>query len=228
MDTSKDYRIIVAEAALKDLEKIVRNRRLPFPIKRDYVLFLIRDALSKLMAVKYSFLPESMLVSSQTLSDFCEVVGKISENLQSKGVEKPDYRYQYTLSEIRWILRTLTGLKERFKLEGNYVDYSVDVLGAKIMSVSHHDKLERLWVLKGSTVDESFIIVTNLPRIKRGEVRAIAVLPPREFEGVISEAMICSNTLPEGYIGKRPGRTMYNFKEVTNLVEEYLARHKML
>jgi len=39
MDTSKDYRIIVAEAALKDLEKIVRNRRLPFPIKRIMCCF---------------------------------------------------------------------------------------------------------------------------------------------------------------------------------------------
>ena len=70
MDTSNDYRILIAEVAIKNLQDIIRNRRLPFSIRRDEILKKIKNIQSKLMVIKYSFLPNDILISSQQFKDF--------------------------------------------------------------------------------------------------------------------------------------------------------------
>jgi len=51
LDTSNDYRILIAEVAIKNLQDIIRNRRLPFSIRRDEILKKIKNIQSKLMVI---------------------------------------------------------------------------------------------------------------------------------------------------------------------------------
>ncbi len=223
LDTSNDYRILIVEAALRDLEKIIKNRRLPFSVSREEMLRKIKEIQSKLMVIKYSFLPKEMLVSSQQFIDYLHAVNSLSIDLLPK-IERIEYSSNYTIAWIRWILRILMGIKDRLLLTGNFPDNAVDILGVKINSVMQHKTLKNLKVLRASTKNEGFIVVTNIPDIKKGEIRAIAILPPREFNNIVSEAMICSQPLPEKYYGIRPEREKYNFKEVTNMVETILHK----
>lgn len=225
MDTSNDYRILIAEVAIKNLQDIIRNRRLPFSIRRDEILKKIKNIQSKLMVIKYSFLSNDILISSQQFKDFLEHVNSLADELMPK-INNLEYSNNYIIVWIKWIIRTLLGLQFRLLLSGNYPDYAVDILGVRINSVIIHESIRNLNVLRVSTDEEGFTVVTNISNIKRGEVRAVAILPPKEFKDIISEAMVCSQPLSEKYYGIRPEREKYNFKEVINMVEDYLFRHK--
>ena len=177
------------------------------------------------MVIKYSFLPNDMLVSSQQFNNFLKDINSLVNELFPR-IEKSEYIGNYVVSWIKWIMRTLTGLSSCLLLKDNFPDYAVDILGVRINSVFSHQNIKNLNVLRVSTSDEGFTVVTNITDVKKGEIRAVAVLPPRIFGDIISEAMICSYPLPEEYYGVRPEREKYNFKEVINMIEKYLSKNK--
>ncbi len=219
MDTSRDYRFLVAERALEKYPVLIKTGGLPYEASRDVLLSKAREAHGLLMALKYSFLPLDQLLSSPMLWRLSALGGELARFVTGKPLRPLTPRDRLNRALVLWIGRTLAGLPLRLRLgEENRPEYAVDVYAARVESVSRLSG--RLWVANVSTGRAAFTVVTNLPDVKRGEVRGVAVLPPRLFGEVVSEAMFCTGPL-ELEPGKRPVEVS---GEVTQIVEEVVER----
>jgi len=210
VDTARDYRILVAEHALGLLERRVKGWGMPWPLNKGRALELLESSRKALLRVKYSFLPADMLVASEDLASLVsnarELAGLV---LPPQGFQVPrDARVRLALAEMRWALSILLGLPQRFKLgEENHPEYAIDVVGVEVTRVE--PLTEKLKTTRASAGSFALTIVTNIPTIKVGEVRAAALLPPVEFHGVVSEAMYASEPLNDkSLVGKRVPRRM--------------------
>ncbi len=226
MDTANDYRMILAEDAINRLEKKVKAWSLPWPIKKRDILEKIGALRKKLLRLKYSFLPANLILRSNEIKDILtlskELEKELIENGKNLGMPKT-LSQKMMLAEIRYSLSILIGLPQRLKLgEENIPEYAVDVIGAKVVKIE--DLTEKLKATRASTGPFALTVVTNLKHIKVGEIRAIAILPPVEFHGVISEAMYSSDPLDKKYLGKRIFPELLNCEVKAKVIE--IARRK--
>ncbi len=208
MDTSRDYRVLVAEDALCRLESLIRSWSLPYPLNKNAALSIVSEIRSLLMKIKYSFLPASMIVKSQELRGIEERVLRLRQMLvprtQVMGLQ---VKQRLRLAEAKYALSILLGLRGRLVLgEENKPENAIDVVGVRVTSVEKHPSLENLLVTRASTGRIVLNIVTNIKNLRREEVRGAAILPPQVFDDIVSEAMYATDPLPEEYLGKRiPG-----------------------
>jgi predicted RNA-binding protein with EMAP domain len=214
VDTANDYRILVAEKALEILEKRIKSWSLPWPIRKREILDIINNIRRDLLRIKYSFLPSEILVESEETKRIVSASKLLMQSLLNKEVTKgfqiKSIGQKLALAEIKYSISVLLGLPKRMALgDENVPEYAVDVMGAE---VTRMDKLtEKLKVTRASVGTFALTVVTNLEDIKVGQVRAVAILPPMEFHGIISEGMYSSGPLEDKYIGKRvPSKFLSN------------------
>ncbi|OYT30524.1 MAG: tRNA-binding protein [Thermofilum sp. ex4484_79] len=224
MDTSKDYRILYCERILDRFMNVIRYWKLPYyTLKREKVLNRAERVKSALMTIKYSFLPLDMLLKSDMLREYEDAVEEVVKVLSEERPIISDEKTKLSYAEIRYATRTLRTLRNRLMLgEKNRIEYAIDIVGVEVASVSKHPRADRLYITKAGTGEESYIVITNIRDVKKGEVRAIALLPPALIMGEVSEAMYCSNPLPPEYKGKRPPSNLIFLSEVTSQIEEVL------
>jgi predicted RNA-binding protein with EMAP domain len=204
LDTKNDYRLLVSLDACHRLERRVKSWSLPWPIEKGKALNTVSHICKALLKLRYSFLPYRMIIES---SELAEVVDK-SKSLYSL-LFPPEHKStsiqsksKLPLAEIKYALSILIGLPYRMKLgEDNLPEHAVDIIGAEIVDVN--DLTDGLKVTRASTGSFALTVVTNIKDVRRGETRAIAILPPVEFHGVISEAMYASNVIPARFVGRR-------------------------
>jgi len=227
MDTSTDYRILVAEDAVRRIENRVNVWGLPYALNKPLALGAVKRLRSALMSIKYSYLPLDALLEMDQLRILEEASRELAGLiLPPKGVKVEGEAHRLAVAELKYSLSVLMCLRSRLLLgEENRPEYAVDVLGVEVAVVERHPSAGGLLVTKAGTESYAFTIVTNIRSLKKGEVRAVAVLPPRVFYGVVSEAMYVSDPLPREYKGKRvPGNLIY-LKELVNSVNSIVGRH---
>lgn len=226
MDTANDYRFIIAEDAINRLRKIIVNWQLPYPINKSKALKNIEEIESRVMRMKYSFLPMTLLLKMRELKEIIDYAMELSKILlPSKALHTKKTKHQLLISEIRYSLWILIGLKQRLmRGEHNLPEYAIDVIGVEILFVQKHPSADKLWVLKCGTESFGFTVVTNIPNIKKGEIRGAAILPPVEFIGVVSEAMIATDPLPTEYKGRLVPLNRINIGEVRAKVLNIVSR----
>ncbi len=224
MDTANDLRILVAEDAIRRLENIIRNRRLNLPINWNRAYKLIHEAKSLILRIKYMFLPYRELASTSEITRLKELSIELAKLLLDKENlrrYKPD---RFIVAETRYALRIFYGLKNRILLgDDNNPLYAIDIEGVEIVNVVKHPRSDKLWLTKAEGI-LPYDIVTNIQNIKKGEIRAAAILPPIELLGVLSEAMYCSDPLPSEYKGKRPPERYIDVKEVASKIYNIVGR----
>ena len=228
VDTKNDYRILVAEDAVNRLEKRVKTWGLPYPINKHRALELVHNLRSILYRLKYSFLPGELLVQSNELRELEEKTRELAGIIlpRDKSFSK-NPRVQLALDELKYCLWILLGLRNRFlRGEDNKPEYAVDIIGVEIVSVQKHPQARNLWILKAGTEKYGFTVITNIAGVKKGEVRGVVILPPVEFLGVVSEAMIASDPLSIEYKGKPVPYDKVHLGEVRNKVEEIVRSIK--
>ncbi len=224
MDTKNDYRILVAEDAIQRIEKRVKTWGLPYPINKGKVLDLVHNIRSNLLKIKYSFLPGELIVESNEIRILEEKTRELASLIlpRDKSLVKHG-RSQLLVAELKYCLWILLGLKARLlRGEDNKPEYAVDIVGVEIVSVQKHPEARNLWILKAGTEKYGFTVVTNIGNVKKGEIRGIVILPPVEFMGVVSEAMIASEPLPPEYKGKPVPYDKVHLDEIRNKVEEII------
>ena len=210
MDTANDYRILMAEYALGVLERRVKQWGMPWPLSKGRALDLLGEMGRLVKRVRYSFLPPDQLLESEDLRGLVERARELARLvLPGQPVPRMEERHRLGLAEMRWALSILVGLPSRIRLgPSNYPEYAVDVAGAEVTRVEPLPGADRLRVTRASIGSAVFTVVTNITSIREGEVRAIAILPPAVFRGVISEAMYSSDPIERKYVGKRVPRRL--------------------
>ena len=226
-DTRRDYRLLVAEYAVELLGDIVRGRRIPAPLDWGEAESLIREARGLVKKMRFSFMPPRMLAYSGEARRLQEIAKRLVEVLApGEWVERlrGDRRARLPLAQVKWATRTLYTLPARLALsDDNDPLYAVDIECVRVLSVSRVEGSRGLWVTRAQG-RLAYTIVTNIEGVRKGEVRAAAILPPREFFGYISEAMYCSGVLEGCEPGSRPPLGAVDRGGVGAVVEEMVRR----
>ena len=222
-DTRSDYRILVAEHALGMLESVIRAKKLPIPVNWKKAQELHSQTRSVLMQIKFSFMPPTMLAHSELAKRLQELTRELAAVLLPREwLEKTqiDQKTRRTIAEIKYAIRTLYGLPVRLSL-GNDNDplYAVDIECVEVLSVAKHPNADNLYITRAKGVF-TYTIVTNIKDVRKGDLRAAAILPPVELRGQLSEAMYCSRGRIEAdcSAGKRPPSNEIERGEVEKVV----------
>ncbi|OWJ55184.1 RNA-binding protein [Pyrodictium delaneyi] len=222
-DTRSDYRILVAEHALGMLESIIRAKKLPIPVNWKKALELHGEVRSTLMQIKFSFMPPTMLAHSEPTKKLQELSRELAAILLPREwLEKTqiDQKTRHTIAEIKYAIRTLYGLPARLSLgDDNDPLYAVDIECVEVLSVAKHPNADNLYITRARGIF-TYTIVTNLKDVRKGDLRAAAILPPAELRGQLSEAMYCSRGRIEAgcTVGRRPPVNEVERSEVEKII----------
>ena len=223
-DTRNDYRVLVAEHALGLLENVARTRSVPGVVEWRSLESLLEEARKQLMSIKYSFLPPRMLAEHESVKRLQELSKEIAKRLLPWDKIKTmslDRKARMSIARAKYAIRILYGLPYRLILgDENDPLYAIDIECVRILSVAKHRGAEKLYVTRAQGV-LTYTIITNIETIKKGEIRAAAILPPIELRGEISEAMYCSKPInDEKCLGKRPPTDVIERGEVEKIIFE--------
>ncbi len=215
MDTVNNQKIKMAEKCVKDLEKYIGNIR---EIKRGAIL---KEVSSKIMEIKYSYaevdeMEESLNEIKKICNDIVTLLGKDKWIKRLKEMKLSDL----AVAHIKFCLNILYNLDFRLRLP-DAPEYSVDIRVGEIESITKHPNAKKLKICNVN-VGRVITVVTNIENVKERERLAVALLPPAEFFGVVSEGMFLSHNLKEGNPGEIPLLTEDERNNVKKEVFKYL------
>ncbi|MFX1536006.1 MAG: hypothetical protein ACFFDI_17460 [Promethearchaeota archaeon] len=196
MDTGNDYRILVAEDALKRLQEIFRSRKFRFPFKYNEYQPLIDKCHKFLQTIRYCYLEIEDILKMNELTELQATSQKIEEIITDQ-IKKVNYqakepKEKITLLELDYIFVILKGLARRLQ-DPSDPAFALDTFAVQISNVSKHPKSKNLFICRTTDGKKIWQIVTNISTIKKDQVLPAVHLPPVLFDNVMSEAMFVSD-----------------------------------
>ena len=215
MDTANDPRVIMAERCIKDMEKYIGNLR---DVKKSGIL---KDLSAKILEMKYSYGEvDDLKPYLNEIKGMCvkilEILGGDKWASKLKAMKLSDM----AIASVKFCLNILYNLEARLKLPAE-PEYAVDVRVGEVESVMKHPRAEKLRICNVN-VGKVITVVTNIADVKEGEKLPVALLPPAEFFGVVSEGMFLSHNLKEGKPGELPELTDEERNNARKEVLKYL------
>jgi len=237
-DTSKDYRLLVAEKSVELFLKTIEGARFKGRWDKKNAIRLAKEMIPELQAMRYSYVEPGLLVESPQMKALKEKAEGIIEAL---GGDEWHHRFlelasreergkvEEAVAKVRFFLNTIMNLDKRLAL-GKINDpvIAVDIKVGEIMSVGKHPNADKLLVCNVNIGDRAITVVTNDLSVKDEDRVAVALLPPANFRGVTSEGMFLGageGILKEvkGEVGGLPkGVPLEAFNETRNFVEAFL------
>ena len=179
LDTANDYRILLAEKAISNLEKLFNNLKLQ---KRKEYQKRLKVMLGEIQNIKYSYLSPKNLIEYESfkklVAEAKEIGGKVRELEKDTHVAQAIYWLEYLTSLPQLILRGKISRPSE----------AIKFFRGEIVS---RNKINGLWLC---TVDCGFklTVITNNENFKPGKTALIALLPPKNFGNYLSEGMFVS------------------------------------
>ncbi|EEB74288.1 tRNA-binding protein [Thermococcus sp. AM4] len=237
-DTSKDYRLLVAEKAIELFLKTIEGAKFKGHWDKKRAVKLGKEMLPEIQAMRYSYIEPKELIETPQMKALKEKALAIIEALGgedwhhkfiSNASKDEREKVEEQVAKIRFFLNTILGLDRRLAL-GKINDpvIAVDIKVGEVMSVAKHPNADRLLVTNVNIGDRAITVVTNDLTVKEGNRVAVALLPPANFRGIVSEGMFLGageGVLKDvkGEIGGLPkGIPLEALNETRNLVEAFL------
>ncbi|WP_457754057.1 tRNA-binding protein [Thermococcus sp.] len=237
-DTSKDYRLLIAEKAVELFLKTIEHAKFKGRWDKKKAIKLAKEMLPELQAMRYSYLDPKELIDTPQMEALKEKAQGIIEALGgeewhhkflSLADKSEKEKVEEAIAKVRFFLNTILNLDKRLAL-GKINDpvIAVDIKVGEVMSVGKHPNADRLLVCNVNIGDRAITVVTNDLTVKEGNRVAVALLPPANFRGIVSEGMFLGageGVLKDvkGEIGGLPkGIPLDALKETRNLVEAFL------
>lgn len=237
-DTSKDYRILVANKAREQYLNIIPTASFRGNWNKKQAIELGKTMNSDFQSLSYSYLEGDDLVNSPDVQAIMDKGEKIIECLggdnwnQSfiKNAPKEDKEKTIeNVAKVRFFVDSILGLKDRLAL-GSINDpiIGIDIKAGEIMSVTKHPNADSLMICNVNIGKRAITVVTNDLNVKEGNNVGVSLLPPQSFMETTSEGMflgIDGNILKDvdGDLGCMPkGIPIESLNETRNLVEAFL------
>lgn len=237
-DSSKDYRLLVAQKSIELFLRTVEGANLRGKWNKKKALSSARDMVPEIQSLYYSYLdPEEIAETPQIGNlengshEIVDALGGKNWHHQFQEFASKDDKEKLTASiaKIKFFLSTISRLKGRMQLgEINDPVIAIDILTGSVSSVGKHAKSDKLLICNVNLGDRAVTVVTNDLKVKDGNHVAVAMLPPAVFQGVTSEGMFLGGgdgILKDvgGEIGDLPhGIPLEALNETRNLVETFL------
>lgn len=237
-DTSKDYRLRVAEKSVDLFIRTAGGANLKGVWDKRKCLNAARKMIPEIQELYYSYMePEDMARSSQ-VKDLKGKVQDITDALGGKGWEREFLKLVNreekgklgeSISKIKFALNTISSIDKRLLL-GKVDDpiVGIDIKRGEVVSLMKHPNADKLHVCNVNLGDRAATVVTNDLKVKEGNKVGVALLPPANFMGITSEGMFLgvNNTVlkdVEGELGDLPhGFPLEALNKTRSLVEEFL------
>jgi len=221
-DTTKDPRIIVANLACALLKKSVNLKPVvQVKIPRERITGPTAACESAVMTLMYMYQEPGALANSQQVIDLVKAAKTIAEAYEKLISSKDDH--SLLRANIRWCLRILNGLGDRFCNPGVTLAAGVDLVVVQVRNVAKSGNFLKTIVTDGA---DNYTVVTNLTDVETDSKLAVAFLPPREIGGMVSEAMF----LGSGKRPEAPGTVLreeqVDAKEAASILFEEVAKHR--
>ncbi|WP_367884730.1 tRNA-binding protein [Thermococcus sp. JCM 11816] len=202
---------------------------------------LAKEMIPEIQAMRYSYIdpkelvdtPPQMKALKEKALGIIEALGG-GEDWHHKFLSLADKsereKVEEAVAKVRFFLNTILGLDRRLAL-GKINDpvIAVDIKVGEVMSVAKHPNADRLLVTNVNIGDRAITVVTNDLTVKEGNRVAVALLPPANFRGIVSEGMFLGaggeGVLKDvkGEIGGLPkGIPLEALNETRNIVEAFL------
>ncbi|WP_324735486.1 tRNA-binding protein [Thermococcus sp. SY098] len=237
-NTSKDYRLLTAEKAVELFLKTIEHAKFKGRWDKKKAIKLAKEMIPELQAMRYSYLDPKELIDTPQMEALKEKAQGIIEALGgeewhhkflSLADKSEKEKVEEAVAKVRFFLNTILNLDKRLAL-GKINDpvIAVDIKVGEVMSVGKHPNADRLLVCNVNIGDRAITVVTNDLTVKEGNRVAVALLPPVNFRGIVSEGMFLGageGVLKDvkGEIGGLPkGIPLDALKETRNLVEAFL------
>lgn len=237
-DTSKDYRLKVAEKSIEDFIRVVEGSNLRGSWNKKQARLLAKNMNPDIQTLYYSYVSPQELAETPQMENLLKSVDEIIENIggedyakkfQSELNRQEREKLDLPLAKMKFFFNTIRGLPDRLKL-GEIDDpvIGVDIQVGQLVSVSKHQKTDNLMVCNVNLGKRAITVITNDLTVKDNDKVGVALLPPSEFMGVASEGMFLGageGILKdvEGELGSLPQHIDVNaFNETRNLVDAYI------
>ncbi|ACJ15931.1 Hypothetical tRNA-binding protein [Thermococcus onnurineus NA1] len=237
-DTSKDYRLLVAEKSVELFLKTIEGAKFKGKWDKKKAIQLAKEMIPEIQAMRYSYIEPKELIETPQMQALKEKANGIIEALGgddwhhkflSLADKSEREKVEEAVAKIRFFLNTILNLDKRLAL-GKINDpvIAVDIRVGEVMSVGKHPNADRLLVTNVNIGERAITVVTNDLTVKEGNRVAVALLPPANFRGIVSEGMFLGageGVLKDvkGEIGGLPkGIPLEAFNETRNLVEAFL------
>ena len=237
-DTSKDYRLLVAEKSVELFLRTMEGANLKGKWNKKQALKAAKKMIPEIQTLYYSYLSPGDLAETPQISSLLDGNKEIEmalggDNWHRKFMELSSRaekeKLKEALSNIKFFLNIINGLKKRFKL-GEIKDpiIGIDIKKGEILSVSNHPRADQLMICNVNLRERAITVVTNDMDVRAGNQVAVALLPPENFMDIVSEGMLIGageGVLKEvdGYLGQLPsGIPLESLNETRNLVESFL------
>lgn len=220
-DTTKDPRIIVANLACALLKKSVKLKPVvQLKISRDRLTGPAAACESAVMTLMYMYQEPGALASSEQLTNLAQATKTIAEAYEKLISSKDDH--SLLRANIRWCLRILNGLGDRFGNSGASLAAGVDLVVVQVKNVAKQGNFLRTIVTDGV---DNYTVVTNLTGVETDSKLAVAFLPPREIGGTVSEAMFLGGGKRTEAPGTMLSEEQVDAKEAAGILFEEVAKH---
>jgi predicted RNA-binding protein with EMAP domain len=237
-DTSKDYRLKVAEKSIEDFIRVVEGSNLRGSWNKKQVRLIAKNMNPDIQTLYYSYVSPQELAKTPQMDNLLNAVDEIIENLggedyakkfQSELNRQEREKLDLPLSKMKFFFNTIRGLPDRLML-GEIDDpvIGVDIVVGELVSVSKHQKTDNLMVCNVNLGKRAITVITNDLTVKDNDHVAVSLLPPSEFMGIASEGMFLGAGEGiikdvEGQLGSLPQHIDVNaFNETRNLVDAYI------
>lgn len=239
-DTSKDYRILVANEAREVYLNLIPTASFRGNWNKKMAIEMGKTMNSDFQSLLYSYLEGDDLPNSPDVAALTEKAEKIIEYLGGpdwnktflNGAPKEDRdKTIENIAKVRFFIDSILGLKDRLALGPiNDPIMGIDIKVGEIMSVMKHPKADSLMICNVNLGKRAITVVTNDLNVKEGNRVGVSLLPPQTFMDTTSEGMFLGmngNILKavDGELGEMPkGIPMDSLNETRNLVEAFLKK----
>lgn len=239
-DTSKDYRILVANESRENYLNLMPTVSFRGSWNKKMAIDTAKTMNSDFQSLLYSYLEGDDLPNSPDVANLEDKAEKIIEYLGGSDWNKKfldnapkDDREKtiQNIAKVRFFLDSILGLKSRLALGPiNDPIIGVDIKTGEIMSVMKHPSADSLMICNVNLGNRAITVVTNDLDVKEGNNVGVSLLPPENFMGITSEGMflgVDGSILKDvkGELGQMPkGIPMDSLNATRNLIESYLKK----
>ncbi len=224
-ESAKDPRLLLAERAIGTLQDNFRQKiPIRLEISKPDLQNVISKAKSAIMTVKYSYQPPTDLAKDLNVLKLVEFGQRLLKQIKQEKV--PETPSNLALSRIEWSLQFLAKLSETLTADIHTLGGSVDLKVARIQNISPIMKSKgKLVITQVHDSEKVLTVVTNLINVKVGMNLAIALVPPSEVGGVVSEAMFVSDSVRSDPVGHILKEKDVDIGPIEDLLREFLIKH---
>ena len=238
-DTSKDYRLQVAEKSVDLFLRTLEGANLNGRWNKRQVIQNAKDMIPEIQSLYYSYVEPADLAKMPQIDSITEKANHIIENLGGDdwykhflGLVTKDEKskLEESIAKIRFFLNIVLNIDKRLSL-GPIDDpiVAIDIKVGEIVSAGGHPNAESLFVCNVNIKERAITVVTNDLSVKEDNRVAVAMLPPTSFMGITSEGMFLGAgegvlKSVEGELGAMPnGIPLDALNEARNFVETFIS-----